>query len=143
MTETTTAAQLGVHVQMPCGFDESIARVTAALKEQGFGVLTTIAVDETLKARIGADFRRYTILGACNPTLAHRSLSADLNIGLLLPCNVIVYETEPGVGGAGGTTVSIVDPVQMLAVAQNPTLQPVAEEAAQRLRTVADALARN
>ncbi|MGL4649061.1 MAG: DUF302 domain-containing protein [Caldilineaceae bacterium] len=138
MTQMMTAAQLGLHIELQSGFDETIVRVTDALKEQGFGVLTTIKVDETLKARIGADFRRYTILGACNPMLAHRALATDLNIGLLLPCNVIVYENDAGAGQS--TTVSIVDPLQMLGVVNSPDLQPVADEAGRRLNAVAAAL---
>jgi uncharacterized protein (DUF302 family) len=129
---------MGMHVHLPSSFEESIALVTAALKEQGFGVLTTINVHETLKAKIGADFRRYVILGACNPTLAHRSLSTDLNLGLLLPCNVIVYEDDTQ--GEGSTTVSIVDPITMLGVVQNPALSEVADEAGRRLAAVAAAL---
>ena len=79
-----------------CGFDEAITRVTDSLKNQGFGVLTEIDVKQTLKDKIGADFRRYKILGACNPPFAHQALMAELNVGLLMPCNVIVYETDDG-----------------------------------------------
>lgn len=90
------------------GFDEAIEKVTGTLKEQGFGVLTEIAVHDVLKKKIDVDFRRYQILGACNPKLAHRALSAQLEVGTLLPCNVVVYEDE------GATVISAVDPEQML-----------------------------
>ncbi|MCB0162353.1 MAG: DUF302 domain-containing protein, partial [Caldilineaceae bacterium] len=91
-------------------------------------------VKSTLKAKIGADFRKYVILGACNPNLAHQALSYDLGMGLLLPCNVIVYEED------GGSVVSIVDPLEMLDTANKPDLMPVAEEAKGRLSKVIDAL---
>ena len=90
------------------GFDEAIEKVTGTLKEQGFGVLTEIAVHDVLKKKIDVDFRRYQILGACNPKLAHRALSAQLEVGTLLPCNVVVYEDE------GATVISAVHPEQML-----------------------------
>ena len=90
------------------GFDEAIEKVTGTLKEQGFGVLTEIAVHDVLKKKIDVDFRRYQILGACNPKLAHRALSAQLEVGTLLPCNVVVYEDD------GATVISAVDPEQML-----------------------------
>jgi uncharacterized protein (DUF302 family) len=138
-TQAPTAADLGEHVHLDASFEESIERVTAALKEQGFGVLTTIHVHDTLKARIGVEFRKYAILGACNPTLAHKALSTDLGMGLLLPCNVVVYEDAAG----GGSVVSLVDPISMMGVVQNPALQAVADEAASRLHAVAEALERN
>jgi uncharacterized protein (DUF302 family) len=115
-------------------YEEAIQKVMAALKQEGFGVLTEIDVKATLKKKIDADFRKYAILGACNPPLAHRALTADLEIGLLLPCNVIVYEED------GGSVVSIVDPISMLSVVENPNLQAVADEARVRLERVAKAL---
>jgi uncharacterized protein (DUF302 family) len=115
-------------------YEEGLDRVTAALKDEGFGVLTEIDVKDTLKKKLDAEFRRYKIMGACNPPLAHRALQAELEIGLLLPCNVIVYETD------AGCTVSIVDPLSMLGVVDNPELRPVAEEALERLTRVAKAL---
>ncbi|MGD8794579.1 MAG: DUF302 domain-containing protein [Anaerolineae bacterium] len=106
-----------------------------ALKQEGFGVLTEIDVKATLKQKLDADFRKYTILGACNPPLAHRALRTELEIGLMLPCNVIVYEKE-----GGSSVVSIVDPISMLGVVESPELEPVADEARARLRRVAEAL---
>jgi len=124
---------LVVHLDEP--YEEAIARTTAALQAEGFGVLTEIDVRATMKKKLDVDFRKYMILGACNPHLAHRALTVEPQLGLLLPCNVIVYEDN------GGTTVSIVDPAQMLSVAGNPVLQPVAGEARERLARVAASLA--
>jgi len=105
--------------------------VKAALKDEGFGVLTEIDVKSTLKEKIGADFRRYTILGACNPSVAYMGLQAHLELGLLLPCNVIVYEDD------GQSVVAIQDPDELLAVAKNPDLDEVAKIARTHLERVA------
>ncbi|MCB8950780.1 MAG: DUF302 domain-containing protein [Ardenticatenales bacterium] len=126
-----------MRVDLALPYDEAIARVTAALKTEGFGILTEIDVKSTLKKKINADFRRYVILGACNPPLAFRALSTELEIGLMLPCNVIVYETEDG----AGSVVSIVDPEAMLGVGASAALSDVAAEAKARLQRVAMALA--
>jgi uncharacterized protein (DUF302 family) len=126
---------LALRVRLEVPYEEAVERVTAALKEEGFGVLTEIDVKATLKKKLDADFRKYAILGACNPPLAHRALNTELEIGLLLPCNVIVYEED------GGSVVSIVDPLSMLGVVQSPELQPVADEAGARLERVARTLA--
>jgi uncharacterized protein (DUF302 family) len=115
-------------------YEEAVEKVTAALKQEGFGVLTEIDVKATLKKKLDVDFRKYVILGACNPPLAHQALQAELEIGLLLPCNIIVYEKD------GGSVVSIVDPISMLGVVANPDIQPVADEARTRLERVAKAL---
>jgi uncharacterized protein (DUF302 family) len=112
------------------------ALVEKALKEQGFGVLTEIDVQNTLKQKIGADFRPYVILGACNPQLAHRALSGDLGVGLLLPCNVALWAEDDG------TVVSFVDPQAMFRVVESPQLRPIAEEATRRLRAAFEALSR-
>ena len=126
---------LRVHVDAP--YEDAVAKVTEALKVEGFGVLTTIDVRQTLKQKLDADFRKYVILGACNPPLAHRALSAELEIGLLLPCNVIVYEREPG-----QTTVAAMAPVAAMGVVgDNPELHAVAGEADARLRRMLNALA--
>ncbi len=133
----TEVPDYGMTTTLPVSYDEAIERVMAALSEQGFGVLTTIDVQATLKQKLGLDTRRYVILGACNPPLAHRALSEEPGIGLLLPCNVIVYEAdEPGC-----TVVSIVDPLVMIRMANNDALQEVAEEAHRRLKAVMAALA--
>ena len=130
-----TPAQLGLNVRMNTNFDEALTRVTAALKAEGFGVLTEIDVKETLKKKLDVDFRPYKILGACNPPLAYRALSAAPEAGLLLPCNVTVAYVEDNV-----TEVAIVDPLSMLGIINHPDLEPVAAEARARLERVAAAL---
>lgn len=119
---------------MKTDFDSALARVIAALKVEGFGILTEIDVQETMKKKLGVDFRPYKILGACNPSLAHRALTIAPEVGLLLPCNVTVSL------GDGGVEISLVDPLGMLGVVANPELKPVAEEARARLNRVAAAL---
>lgn len=109
-------------------FDEARTRTVDALKNEGFGVLTEIDVKATLKAKLDHDFRRYVILGACNPQLARRALEAELGIGLLLPCNVCVWEEEDG------SVVSIARPEAMFELVDRQDVQPVAHEADQRLR---------
>lgn len=122
-------SRYGLRVTLPIAYDEAVEHATAALKAEGFGVLTTIDVKQTLKQKLDKDFRRYVILGACNPPLAHRALTAELEIGLLLPCNVIVYETSPG-----ESVVSAMAPLAALDVVANPELHEVAREADARLR---------
>jgi uncharacterized protein (DUF302 family) len=131
----TTTTQLGIQVRLDASYEEAIERATTALKEQGFGVLTEIDVQATLKQKLNVDFKKYKILGACNPPLAHRALTTAPEVGLLLPCNVIVYEDE-----AGGAVVTLTDPMSMVAFLDNPALRPVAEEARSRLEKVAQAL---
>jgi uncharacterized protein (DUF302 family) len=116
-------------------FDEARARTVDALKNEGFGVLTEIDVIFTLKAKLGRDFRRYIILGACNPQLAHRALEAELGIGLLLPCNVCVWEEE------GGSVVSMARPGAMFELVNREDVQLVAHEADQRLRRALEQIA--
>ncbi len=120
--------------QLSLPYEQAVEEVTAALKKEGFGVLTEIDVKATLKQKLDVDFRRYVILGACNPPLAYQALQTESEIGLLLPCNVIVYEED------GGSTVAIVDPVAMMSVVENPDLEPVALEARTRLQRVIEAL---
>ncbi len=115
-------------------FDEAIMRATEELKKEGFGVLTTIDVKETLKTKIDVDFSRYTILGACNPHFAHRALQAEQEIGLLLPCNVIVYEKE------GTAHVSVFDPQIMESVIENPGMTPIAADVRERLLRVFESI---
>jgi uncharacterized protein (DUF302 family) len=124
----------GITVRMPAPFGEVVARVRDALKAQGFGVLTEIDVQATLREKLGEDMEQYVILGACNPPLAHRALSIDRRIGLLLPCNVVVRAE------AGQTVIEALDPQAMVAVAGEASLQPVADEAASRLRAALAAL---
>lgn len=136
---TKTLSDYAFETKLALPYEAAIEKVTAALKDEGFGVLTSIDVKNTFKQKLDVEFRKYAILGACNPTLAHRSLSQEPAVGLLLPCNVIVYEEEGG--NEPRTVVSIVDPVAMLEVANSPALMPVAQEAQARLRRVAAALA--
>ncbi len=115
-------------------FEDTINKVTEELKKEGFGILTTIDIKETLKNKIDVDFKKYTILGACNPTLAHKALQAEEEIGLLLPCNVIVYEKE------GKSVVSVFDPSLMSKVVENENLNPIAEEVKEKLQRVFDSI---
>lgn len=134
---TNAVADYAYRTKLDLPYEQAIEKVTGALKEEGFGVLTEIDVKATLKKKLDADFRKYVILGACNPPLAHRALSTELEIGLLLPCNVIVYDE------GGGSVVSIVDPISMLGVVENPELEPVAQEARTRLKRVIEAVGGN
>lgn len=122
-------AQYGFGVNLPVAYEEAIPLVVEALKAEGFGVLTEIDVKATMKKKLDVDVKPYIILGACNPKLAYQGLQAEPELGLLLPCNVIVFDS-----GDGGSRVSVVDPLQMLGVVENPALQPVADEANSRLR---------
>lgn len=115
-------------------FEEAIKKVTDELKKEGFGVLTTIDVKETLKNKLNVDFKKYTILGACNPPLAHQALQAEEELGLLLPCNVIVYEKE------GKSVVSVFDPMIMAHIIDNANMKPVAEEVKKKLERVLEAV---
>lgn len=131
---TESESQVGFGLTLPLSYDAAVNTVTAALKEQGFGVLTEIDVKATMKQKLDVNFRPYTILGACNPSLAHRALSEDLQIGLMLPCNVVVYETD------GGSRVEFLDPVKALGAVGNEKINLVAEEARARLTQVAQSL---
>lgn len=134
MTEITRTA-IGRTVRLETDYETALARVIAALKVEGFGVLTEVDVRATLKQKLDVDFRPYKILGTCNPPLAYRALTAAPEAGLLLPCNVVVAEAEAGV-----IEVSLVDPLAMLGVLANADLEPVAAEAAARLDRVAASL---
>jgi len=127
----------GTSVTLALPFDQVVPAVRASLAEQGFGVLTEIDVQATMKAKLGEDLPPYLILGACNPPLAHRALQVDPSIGLLLPCNVVVRQT------ADGTVVEAIDPTMMVSVSDNPALKPVADEAASLLGTALAALPTN
>lgn len=113
-------------------FEQAIEKVTEELKKEGFGVLTTIDIKETLKNKIDVDVPRYTILGACNPHFAHKAIQTEQEIGLLLPCNVIVYENK------GAIVVSVFDPMVMEKIVDNPSILPIAKEVQERLRRVID-----
>jgi uncharacterized protein (DUF302 family) len=128
--------QYGFGCTVPLSLDAARTATIAALKEEGFGVLTEIDVQATLQTKLGVDHRPYLILGACNPQLAYQGLQAEPELGLLLPCNVIIYDN-----GDESSTVSIVDPIQMLGVVHNPALKPIADEANTRLHRVLDQLA--
>ena len=125
----------GYHKVLPnVSYTDAIEKVVAALKEEGFGVLTRIDVKATMKEKLDAEFHPYVILGACNPHLAHKALATDDTIGLLLPCNVVVA------GKGKGAEVGILRPEAMFAAVDIPGLEPVAREAEQRLKRVLDAL---
>jgi uncharacterized protein (DUF302 family) len=132
----TNKSELGLTVQLKnTTMPNAIVQVTEALKVEGFGVLTEIDVQATLKKKIDVDFRPYVILGACNPKLAHRALTAAPEVGLLLPCNVTVSQVDPNT-----IEVSLVDPIGMLDFVKRPELASVAAEAGERLARVAAAL---
>ena len=133
MSAITTPYGFGVTVALP--YEAALQRTTELLKEEGFGILSRIDVQQTLKEKLGVEFRRYVILGACNPPLAHRALQTELNIGLLLPCNVVVYEEQEG------SVVAFMDPGAALGVTGNEGLRPVAQEARTRLQRVQARLA--
>jgi uncharacterized protein (DUF302 family) len=130
--------QIGFLIPLKVSYEQALIAVTGALKAEGFGVLTSIDVQATFKEKLGADFRPYSILGACNPPLSHRALSAEPEVGLMLPCNVTV-ESD----GAGGTIVRIANPAAMLTIGPlgaNPELVDVAGQARARLERVAQSL---
>ena len=120
---------------LPVGFDEAVRRATEALKQQGFGIITEIDVKQTLKAKIGVEFRNYRILGACNPKLAHEALQVEDKIGTMLPCNVVVQEV-----GVDKTEIAAIDPVASMQAIDNPGLRKAAEHVQALLRNVIDTL---
>lgn len=127
-------AELGFQTVLNLSYEAALEKVTEALKVEGFGILTSIDVRETMKKKLDVNFRKYTILGACNPPLANRALMARPDVGLLLPCNVIVYEE------GDGTVINIIDPMSMVNFIEDPTLEVVAREAAERLERVSEAI---
>lgn len=131
--------ELGFEIQLTAPYETALEQVAAALKNEGFGILTRIDVQATLKEKLNAAFRPYSILGACNPPLAHQALSARADIGLMLPCNVTVEATNDG-----GSLVRIADPGAMLTfgtLGENPTLAQVAALAREKLQRAAESLA--
>jgi uncharacterized protein (DUF302 family) len=124
----------GLKLHLP--YAEAVERTKAALKEQGFGILTEVDIKQTMKEKRGIDFRPYVILGACNPPLAEQALATELDLGLLLPCNVVVYETE------GGSMVQAMDPESVLGLVGNPELEPIAHEVKARLEAALVGLSR-
>ena len=116
-------------------FDEAVAQLEAALKQEGFGVLCQIDIQAKLKEKLGVDFPRYIILGACNPPLAQQALKKDMNLGLLLPCNAVVYED------GGQVHVGAIDAVKMLSVANSPEMEGLARQVNEKLRRALDAVA--
>lgn len=138
MVPSSSSPALGFEVRLASSFDDAIEKVTAALKAEGFGILSRIDVQAAFREKLGAEFRPYAILGACNPPLAHRALSARPEVGLLLPCNVTVEQTAPG-----DCLVRIIDANGMIRSAglqNDPVLASVGSEADVRLRKVAAAL---
>ena len=130
--DNLTQTAIGITIRLNMDFESALARVADALKTEGFGVLTEIDVKETLKKKLGVDFRPYKILGACNPPLAYRALSAASQVGLLLPCNVTVSQVGEGV------EVSLVDPLATLGVVAAAELEPIAQKARARLFALAE-----
>jgi uncharacterized protein (DUF302 family) len=126
--------QYGFSKMVDMSYEQTIEKVTAELKKEGFGVLTSIDVKETLKQKINVDFKKYAILGACNPPIAHRALQEEEDLGLLLPCNVIVYEKD------GKTRVSIFDPMVMTWIMENDNMKPIATEVQEKLQRVLKAI---
>ncbi|MEJ5250479.1 MAG: DUF302 domain-containing protein [Chthonomonadetes bacterium] len=121
---------VGIRVKVPLSYTEAVEKTISALKGEGFGVLTTIDVKQTLREKLGVEHRPYIILGACNPPLAHRALNAEPEVGLLLPCNVVVYEEGEG------CVVSAMDPSAAMKLVPNPELEAVAKEVRAKLERV-------
>ena len=134
MSSYTTPYGIGTTVPVP--YTKAVERTKEALAAEGFGVLSEIDVAATLHNKLGVDFRPYVILGACNPSLAHRALLAERDIGLLLPCNVVVYEADE----PGHSVVTVLDPVAAMRLSGNDAIQPIAEDVKARLTRVLAAL---
>ncbi len=132
--ETTPHEKYGYSRPVSLTFEQALERIRATLKDQGFGVLTEIDIQKALREKLGVEFPRYLILGACNPQLAHQALQFDLDIGLLLPCNVVIRESD------GRVEVAVVDARRMLSVVGDERLTPIAEQANERLRRAVDAV---
>ena len=134
-TQIAKQEKYGFSRTIDAAFEEATERTREALKTEGFGVLSEIRLDEKLKEKLGVDFRRYVILGACNPSLAYKTLQEDINIGLLLPCNVVVYEADD----KNKSVIAAVDAKAMLAVVgESPAIEAVTTEVNARLRRVVE-----
>jgi len=134
-TQIAKQEKYGFSRTIDAAFEEATERTREALKTEGFGVLSEIRLDEKLKEKLGVDFRRYVILGACNPSLAYKTLQEDINIGLLLPCNVVVYEADD----KNKSVIAAVDAKAMLAVVgESPAIEAVTTEVNERLRRVVE-----
>lgn len=127
---------LGSWRDLPIGYEQALARLPEELKKEGFGIITEIDLQQTFKAKLGADFRRYRIFGACNPAFALRALQEDLRVGVLLPCNVVLYEKADG-----KAVVGAVDPMQTVGAQGDGELDELAEDVSMRLERVLSALA--
>lgn len=133
-TAKTTKEQYGIRREIGLPFQDALSRTREALKNEGFGVLTEIDMKAKLKEKLDKDFREYVILGACNPGFAYEALEHDIEIGLLLPCNVIVFE------GDDGTVVSAIDPEKAMSIAGDPAIEPIAEQVGAKLRRAIDSI---
>jgi len=127
----------GMKVEVPLPYEQAVERTIEELAKDGFGILSEIDVKATLKKKLDVDFRPYIILGACNPPLAHKALSAEENIGLLLPCNVVVYAGDD----AGKSVVAAIDPITQLGITGNEAIAPVAKDVRSRLEKVLERIA--
>jgi uncharacterized protein (DUF302 family) len=136
MIEQTT--RYGMSTTVPLAPDQATERARHALAAEGFGILAEMDIAATLKKKLDVDFRPYVILGACNPPLAHKALLAELDIGLLLPCNVVVYASDT----PGHSVIAAMDPVEALALTGNESIRPIAEDVKQRLHRVLEAVER-
>lgn len=134
-TQQAELANYGFSKAVNLPYPDAVEKTRAALKEEGFGVLCEIDIKEKLKEKLDVDFRNYVILGACNPPLAYETLKQEINIGLLLPCNVVVYED------AGHTVVAAIDAARMLSVVGNPNLNAMADAVNEKLRRVVESVA--
>jgi uncharacterized protein (DUF302 family) len=130
--------QYAITTVLNTSYEDAVSKIADALKEEGFGILTEIDVKATLKKKLEVDFRKYVILGACNPPYAYRTLKTDLDVGLLLPCNVIVYETDDK-----KACISAINPVSALEVIKNDELRKIAEEVTAKLKRAVDKVSKN
>lgn len=134
-TKSAVKSLYGYKRTLKVSFEEAVERTRESLKEEGFGVLSEIDIKEKLKEKLGVDFRRYMILGACNPPIAYQALQEEIDLGLLLPCNVIVYEEQNG-----DSVVAAIDAAKMLSIVENPKLEEAAKTVNQKLNKAIDGI---